>query len=136
MVLAARVGERSYSELILIPSFSERLEYLKLLDNNAESPRHMSGDFFKSKAWLTVRDMIISRDLAFDLGVFGVYIDGPMYVHHINPINEYDIRNQTRRLLDPDNLITASMLTHNAIHYKKSEKEVWVERRPGDTKLW
>ena len=136
MALVARVDNRSYSELILLPSFSERLEYLKLLDNNAESPRHMSGDFFKSRVWLTARQIIIDRDLGFDLGVFGVYIDGPMYVHHINPINEYDIRNQTKRLLDPDNLITVSMTTHNSIHYKKVEKEPWVERRPGDTKLW
>lgn len=136
MVLAARVDNRYYSELILLPTFSERLEYLKLLDNNAESPRHMSGDFFKSKAWMSVRQMIIDRDLGFDLGVFGVYIDGPMYVHHINPITEFDIRNQTKRVLDPDNLITSSIDTHNTIHYKKVEKEIWVERRPGDTKLW
>lgn len=134
--MVTRVDNRRYSELILIPTFSERLEYLKLLDNNTESPRHMSGDFFKSKAWLITRQMIIDRDLGFDLGVFGVYIDGPMYVHHINPINESDIRNQTKRVLDPDNLITVSMITHNSIHYKKVEKETWVERRPGDTKLW
>lgn len=134
--MVTRVYDRSYSELILIPSFAERLEYLKLLDNNAESPRHMSGEFFKSKVWLLTRQMIIDRDLGFDLGIFGVYIDGPMYVHHINPIDEYDIRNQTRRILDPDNLITTSMDTHNSIHYKKVEKEIWVERRPGDTKLW
>ncbi len=130
------VGNRSYSELILLPTFSERLEYLKLLDNNAESPRHISGGFFKSRTWLTVRQMVIDRDLGFDLGVFGVYIEGPMYVHHINPINEFDIRNQTKRLLDPENLITVSMNTHNSIHYKKVEKEAWVERKPGDTKLW
>jgi hypothetical protein len=134
--LVAWFDDRRYSELILIPSFSERLEYLKLLDNNAESPRHMSGEFFKSKAWLITRDIIIDRDLGFDLGVFGVYIDGPMYVHHINPINESDIRNQTKRVLDPENLITTSLDTHNSIHYKKVEKEIWVERRPGDTKLW
>lgn len=136
MYTADRFDDRSYSELVLIPNFSERLEYLKLLDNNAESPRHMSGEFFKSKTWIITRQMIIDRDLGFDLGIFGVYIDGPMYVHHINPINEYDIRNRTKRLLDPDNLITASMDTHNAIHYKTVEKEIWVERRPGDTKLW
>ena len=134
--MEAPVDSRSYRELILIPTFSGRLEYLKLLDNNAESPRHMSLHFFKSKSWLTIRQMIIDRDLGFDLGLFGVYIDGPMYVHHINPINEYDIRHQTKRLLDPDNLITVSMNTHNSIHYKKSERETWIERRPGDTKLW
>lgn len=136
MVLEARVSDRNYSDLMLVPSFSERLEYLKLLDNNANSPRHISGEFFKSGVWLTTRQMIIDRDLGFDLGVFGVYIDGPMYVHHINPIDEYDIRNRTSRLLDPENLITVSMDTHNSIHYKTVKKEPWIERRPGDTKLW
>jgi hypothetical protein len=136
MVSVNRVDKRSYSELILIPTFTERLEYLKLLDNNVESPRHMSGSFFKSGVWLTTRQQVIDRDLGFDLGIFGVYIDGPMYVHHINPINELDIRHRTTRLLDPNNLITVSMNTHNAIHYKQTEKERWVERRPGDTKLW
>lgn len=127
---------RSYSELIAIPSFEERLSYLQLLDNNATSPRHMSEAFYKSKTWKTIRNEIISRDLGFDLGVFGVYINGPMYVHHINPINEDDIVYQTKRLLDFDNLITVSMNTHNLIHYRREEKEKWVERKPGDTILW
>lgn len=127
---------RSYSELIKIPSFSERLEYLKLLDNNATSPRHMSSQFYQSRTWKTIRQQIIDRDLGFDLGVFGVYIDGPMLVHHINPINESDIIYQTAKLLDPENLITTSGNTHNLIHYNKVEKEQWIERTPGDTKLW
>lgn len=127
---------KTYSELIMIPSFSERLAYLQLFDNNATSPRHMSSGFYQSKAWKTLRKQIIDRDLGFDLGMFGVYIDGPMLVHHINPINESDIRYQTSRLLDPDNLITTSTITHNLIHYNKIEKEQWVERKPGDTKLW
>lgn len=127
---------RSYSELIQLESYDERLSYLKLLDNNATSPRHMSGYFYKSHAWLVTRDQIISRDLGFDLGVFGVYIDGPMFVHHINPINESDIVLQTARLLDPENLITTSGHTHNLIHYNTKIQEEWVERTPGDTKLW
>lgn len=127
---------KSYSELIMIPSFSERLSYLQLFDNNAESPRHISANFYRSKTWKTLRQQIIDRDLGFDLGVFGVYIDGPMLVHHISPINESDIRYQTKKLLDPENLITVSTVTHNLIHYNKIEKEQWVERKPGDTKLW
>jgi 5-methylcytosine-specific restriction endonuclease McrA len=127
---------RSYSELISMPSFTERLEYLKLLDNNVTSPRHMSAGFYKSRTWRTIRKQIIDRDLGFDLGMFGVYIDGPMLVHHINPINESDIIYQTNKLLDPENLITVSGNTHNLIHYNKVEKEKWVERTPGDTKLW
>lgn len=127
---------RSYSELILLPSFSDRLAYLKLLDNNVTSPRHMSEQFYKSGTWKIIRKQIIDRDLGFDLGIFGVYIEGPRLVHHINPINEYDIIYQTKKLLDPENLITTSGNTHNLIHYNKVKKEKWVDRMPGDTKLW
>jgi hypothetical protein len=127
---------KSYSELITIPSFNERLAYLQLFDNNATSPRHISAGFYSSKTWKTLRQQIIDRDLGFDLGVFGVYIEGPMLVHHINPINESDIRYLTSRLLDPENLITVSGVTHNRIHYNRQEREEWTERRPGDTKLW
>jgi hypothetical protein len=127
---------RSYSELILLPTFSERLEYLKLLDNNATSPRHISEGFYKSRMWLALRKRIVDRDFGFDLGMFGVYIDGNKYVHHINPIDESDIIFQTKKLLDPENLITVSLNTHNLIHYNRDEKEQWVERKPGDTKLW
>lgn len=127
---------RSYSELLTFSSHAERLEYLKLLDNNATSPRHMSEAFYKSNTWMTVRQSIIDRDLGFDLGVFGVYIHDTIIVHHINPINENDIIHQTKKLLDPENLITVSLKTHNLIHYRNEVKEEWVERTPGDTKLW
>lgn len=127
---------KSYSELIQLDSFDERLEYLKLLDNNVTSPRHMSMGFYKSDLWRHVRKQVIDRDLGFDLGVFGIYIEGPMLVHHINPINESDILYMTHKLLDLDNLITTSNHTHNLIHYNKVKKEPWVERTPGDTKQW
>ena len=127
---------RSYSELISLPTFNERLEYLKLLDNNITSPRHMSAQFYQSKTWKTIRRLTIDRDLGFDLGIFGVYIEGPILVHHINPINESDIIHQTKKLLDPGNLISVSGNTHNLIHYNKVEKSIWVDRQPGDTKLW
>lgn len=127
---------KSYSEIIKLESFNERLNYLKLLDNNATSPRHMSMEFYTSDIWKITRQQIIDRDLGFDLGVFGIYIEGPMLVHHINPINENDIIFQTKKLLDPENLITTSNNTHNLIHYNKKEKEIWTPRTPGDTKLW
>lgn len=127
---------KNYSELILLDSYEERLEYLKLLDNNVTSPRHMSESFYKSQLWKHVRKLVIDRDMGFDLAVFGVYIEGPKIVHHINPINESDILYQTNRLIDLENLITTSVVTHNKIHYNTKEKEDWVERRPGDTKLW
>lgn len=127
---------KSYSEMLRFKSFDERLNYLKLLDNNAQSPRHMSMGFYKSHLWKVTRQSIIDRDLGFDLGVFGVYINGGIIVHHINPISEHDIVYQTSKLLDPENLITTSIDTHNSIHYNREEKDKWIERTPGDTILW
>lgn len=125
---------RSYSELILLKDFDARLEYLTLLDYNYNSPREESLWFFTSQTWRAVRKQIISRDLAFDLGVFGVYIPSKVLVHHINPITVEDLKWQTPKLLDPENLITVSIATHNSIHYGKPE--VIIERTPGDTILW
>lgn len=127
---------KSYEELIQLDSYEERLAYLQLFDNNVKSPRHMSGPFYHSNAWRIVRRQIINRDLGFDLGVFGVYIEGNMYVHHINPITEDDIIYHTSKLLDPNNLITVSDKTHNLIHYRNKVRDEWVDRKPGDTILW
>lgn len=127
---------RSYTELISIPDFNARLEYLKLLDNNVDSPRGVSGEYFRSDHWRKViRKKVMDRDCRFDLGVFGIYIDGPVYIHHINPITEFDIINMTSKVTDLENLISTSLDTHNAIHYKKSD-DPYIERKPGDTKLW
>ena len=127
---------KSYSELILLDSFEERLEYLKLLDNNVDSPRHISGQLYKTGMWQFARQQVINRDMGFDLGVFGVYIVGPVMVHHINPINEYDILNMTDKVFNPENLITVSINTHNKIHYKQRPEFKLIERQPGDTILW
>lgn len=127
---------KSYSEMLKYESHSDRLEYLKLLDNNATSPRHMSEQFYKSHIWRTVRKRVIDRDMGFDLGVFGVYILDKVIVHHINPIDESDILNLSPKLTDMENLITVSLDTHNRIHYNRVIKDSWDERKPGDTKLW
>ena len=127
---------RTYSELITIDSFEDRLEYLKLLDNNVTSPRHMSWEFYQSNIWKMTRSQVISRDLNFDLGIFGIYIPSKVYVHHIEPIYEYDIIHMTDKLLNPENLITCSLDTHNKIHYVTKERDIWVPREAGDTKFW
>ena len=122
---------RRYSDMILLPSFKERLDYLMLLDGNVKSPRKNSMTFYKSKTWKQVRKEIIFRDLTFDLGVTGVDILDKVLVHHINPITDEDILNESRKLYDPENLITVSLNTHNIIHYGNKEEE-YVERQPGD----
>lgn len=126
---------RSYSEMRKLEGYDARLEYLKLLDDNALSPRGISGDFYRSHLWRTIRKMAIDRDQRFDLGVFGLYIHGPVFVHHIEPIEDYDIINLSERLTSLDNLVCTSLDTHNSIHYK-SQKEEYVERREGDTIFW
>ena len=129
---------KSYSELIKLKSHSERLEYLKLLDNNAKSPRHMSSDFYKSDLWLNTRAAIIERDMGFDLGVFGVYINDTIIVHHINPMTPEDIELDKDWIYDPEYLICVSDATHKAIHYGDKSKLITLpkERSMNDTCPW
>lgn len=127
---------RSYSEASKLQSYLERLNYFILGDNNVSSPRDISNEFYKSDVWLKTRHNIITRDFGCDLGITKLYIEGPVLVHHINPIDRYDIINMTDKLLDPDNLICTSLKTHNKIHYAKKQNGNYVERRKGDTLLW
>lgn len=129
------MNELKYSELMLLDTYYERIDYLKLWNVPHTSPRAMSQSFYKSEDWLLTRDSIIKRDWGFDLGVFGLYIHGPIYVHHLNPINEDDIRQYSYKLFDPDNLVSTSLKTHNFIHYRQVDLP-YMERTPGDTKLW
>ncbi len=127
---------KSYSELIKFDNYKDRLEYLKLGDNNVSSPRHMSQEFYKSPTWLYIRKLVMERDMIFDLGILGIYIYGPVLVHHINPIEEFDILNQTEKLTSLDNLICTSLNSHNQIHYTVSDADEYIERYLGDTKGW
>ena len=127
--------DRCYSELVKLKSYQDRLNYLILNDGNVTSPRHISEKFYKSSMWKNNRHDIIMRDLPFDLGIFGIYIYDRILVHHINPIDEHDIKYLTKKLTDPENLVVTSLVTHNIIHYGTQEDPI-VERQPGDTILW
>ena len=126
----------SYKEMSKLESYTERLEYLRLRGVQHEAPRDISNPFYKSRAWLNCRNEIIRRDLGQDLGVRGLYVDGVITVHHMNPLTREDIENLTENCFDPDGLITVSDYTHKRIHYDQKEYQEWVERKPGDTKLW
>lgn len=119
---------RTYSELIKLPTFIERYNYLKL-DGRVGTEtfgfdRIFNQAFYKSPEWLEVRDFVIVRDNACDLGMPGHDIhDGvKIYIHHMNPINLDDIVNKTEYLLNPDFLITTIFNTHQAIHYGNKEQ--------------
>ena len=134
---------RRYSELIRLPSFNERFEYLKvpgIISAETFGPyRYLYQDFLKGQEWRNLRHQIITRDLGCDLGVPGYDIHGLILIHHLNPIEKEDIINKTEYLLNPEYLISCSKRTHNAIHYGVPGEEVYShmnERTPGDTCLW
>lgn len=128
----------SYSELIKLDSYLERLNYLRTFgDNPSNQDRFLMNQFYKSNQWLFVRDEVIKRDIGCDLGIVNLFIEeGPILVHHINPISIEDVANRSSFLFDLNNLITCSLATHNRIHYDKYSSTEWIERKPGDTKLW
>lgn len=133
---------RSYSELIKFPTFEERFEYLKLepIENidSLRKFRYLNQRFYSSDSWRRARNKIRLRDNGMDLGLEGYDIDGMIYIHHMNPITLSDLENNSPKLLDPENLISCSFDTHEAITY--SDKNLlprpFVFRKPNDTKLW
>lgn len=133
---------RTYSELIKLPTFEERFQYLRLDGNVGQEifgfDRYLNQNFYKSKEWKSLRDQIIIRDNGCDLGVEGFDIYGKILIHHMNPILLNDIIHQTEFLLNPEYLICTCHNTHNAIHYGDEDLLITAprERRPNDTCLW
>lgn len=133
---------KTYSELITIPTFEERFEYLKLGGQVGIETfgfdRYLNQAFYKSDEWLSIRDYVITRDNGCDLGMEGYEIYGRILIHHINPITKDDIIQRSRILLDPENLITTVKRTHDAIHYGDSNllMRAPIERRKNDTCPW
>ena len=136
---------RTYSELISIPSFEERYEYLRLGGKVGEDTfgydRWLNQDFYTSREWRKFRRKIISRDLGCDLACQDrPFLQGELVIiHHMNPIDVPDIVNHTDFLMNPEYVIATSDTTHRAIHYgDQSLLKVFepVIRRPNDTCPW
>ena len=105
---------RTYSELIHIPTFEERFEYLKLLGQVGNETfgfdRYLNQKFYRSKEWKDLRNHIFIRDNGCDLGIEGRDIFGRYLIHHMNPISIDDISDSTEYLLNPEYLIKISEL--------------------------
>lgn len=134
---------RSYSELITLPTFIERFEYLKLNGEVGKETfgfdRWLNQIFYSSKEWKDFRRDIIIRDMGCDLGIEDREIRGLIFIHHLNPISIDDIRNRRIEvLLNPENVICVSMVTHNAIHYGDESLLISepIERTRNDTCPW
>ena len=133
---------RTYSELISLPTFKERFEYLCLRGKVGEATfgfdRYLNQAFYKDPEWLRIRDEVIIRDNGCDLGISDHEIYGRILVHHMNPITTKDILDRSRYLLDPEYLICTMKSTHDAIHYSDDSLlyKAPAERSKNDTCPW
>lgn len=133
---------RSYSELILLPTFKERFEYLQLNGQVAQETfgfdRYLNQKFYTSQKWKSLRNQIIIRDNGCDLGIEGFEIFGKILIHHMNPVSMDDIVRNTDFLLNPEFLVCVSLDTHNAIHYGDFSfvPKGPAERSPNDMCPW
>ena len=139
---------KSYDELLTIPTFEERFEYLKFSGTVGELTfghmRYMVEAFYKSVEWLVVKRQVAIRDsfggdYVCDLAISDRYIMGTVVAHHINPVTPQMLLERNPLLFDLNNIISSSHNTHMAIHYGDSNiliPSTVVERKPNDTCPW
>lgn len=136
---------KSYSEVLKMDSFQERLEYLQLKGEigveTFGSKRYLNQQFYRSQEWKRIRDQVIIRDNGCDLAFPEYEINGSIYIHHINPISPEQFQNYDEFLTEYnslENLICCSNKTHNAIHYGTNTdvRIEPIERTPNDQNPW
>lgn len=133
---------RTYSDLVKRSQLLSRFRYLKLEGEIGAATfgydRPLNQAFYSSYEWKRVRDLVIIRDQGCDMGLPGFPIHDKVLVHHMNPMIATDILHGNPEILNPEFLICVSTRTHNAIHFGDESQlpKPFVERTPGDTKLW
>lgn len=133
---------RTYSELIAIPTYKERFEYLKLdgtvgVDTFGYD-RYLNQILYHSSEWRSFRNEMNVRDNGCDLAMDGYMIHGNFLLHHLNPITVDDVINRRPNVFDPENVVTTVLKTHNAIHYGDSNLLILepIVRTKNDTCPW
>lgn len=133
---------RTYSELITIPTFEERYNYLKLNGIVGKETfgydRYLNQLLYRSSDWRSFRDRIIIRDNGCDLACEGFELQSRIIIHHIDPITVEDILNKHPKVFDPENVVSTSHNTHLAIHYgdKNLISITPINRHKNDTCPW
>ena len=135
---------KTYQELITIPDFMGRYNYLKCTKRIGEETfgfdRWLNQKFYRSPEWKRIRNIVIVRDGGCDLGIEDRLITGRIVIHHLNPIRKDDIANRNLdAILNPEYLITCSHNTHEAIHYGDTNllvPNMIVTREKDDQILW
>lgn len=133
---------KTYSELIRIPDFYDRIKYLQTENYVGEATfgghRYLNQILYQTYEWKHARRRAIVRDEGHDLAHEDYTIVGKIYVHHLNPITVDDILERRENVFDLENLVCCSMETHNSIHYAREvrKRRELVTRRPNDTCPW
>lgn len=132
---------KTYSKLITIPTFEERLKYLSLSGRVGEQTfgghRFLNQILYKTEQWKKTRREVILRDGGYDLAHPDYPISSIIYIHHINPISIEDLLEGRPTVFDLDNLVSVSFRTHQEIHYGNgTNKWDYQERTPDDTCPW
>lgn len=133
---------RRYSELIRLPTFLERFNYLKIGGSVGVETfgfdRYLNQAFYHSSDWNDAKQYCIIRDNGCDLAMPDHDGENRIIVHHMNPISEEDIYLRRDWICDPEFLITTFHNTHNAIHYSNEKilPSGLTVRQPNDTCPW
>lgn len=141
-VIRMSMKNKSYSELIRLPTYLERFRYLQI--NGAVGAetfgydRYLNQILYRTGEWKRFRRDIILRDNGCDLACEDYEIFGRILVHHINPITVDDVLKRDPKIFDPNNVITTTLDTHNAIHYGDERLLVMdpIVRTKNDTCPW
>lgn len=138
---------KTYSEMMLLPTWQERLDYLYIGDNKIGDMtfgghRWLNQTLYGSPEWKRVRRDVLVRDNACDLS----HPDYPLpnkskiIIHHINPITIQDLLDRNPIIFDMNNLVSVSFNTHQMIHYGTNSSRNIIRldgnRHENDTKLW
>lgn len=133
---------KKYSELIRLATFMDRYQYLRLDGRVGIETfgydRYLNQILYHTPEWRRFRRDIIIRDKACDLGCDGYELYDKILIHHINPITVDDVLNRDPKIFDPNNVISTSLNTHNAIHYGDERLLVSepIVRTKNDTCPW
>ena len=133
---------KCYSELITIPTFIERYQYLKIGGRVGADTfghdRYLNQILYHSGEWLDFRDEIIIRDNGCALAHPDFEIHDRILIHHINPITVEDVLRRDPKIFDPENVISTVLSTHNAIHYGDESQLMLlpITRTKNDTCPW
>lgn len=136
---------KSYSELMTLPTFEERFQYLQVAQGigieTFGHDRYLNQILYRCPEWKKARQQIIIRDGGCDLAHpdHPIPPNGRIIVHHINPLTIERVLNRDPEVFDPENLISALFDTHEALHYGSEEylqRYSMIERQPNDTCPW